>query len=142
MRHHRQIGQPGELRHQILLAPADHGEAGRRRLAMHRPRRHRHPMRRGEAVEQGVDRIGPAGRLALGRGNHVLDHRARQPLPGQRRHVAAVDPDMQCRQMAAENLGHHPGGRQRRLPRVGSGQWHQQLANGHGTSGLGMMTAA
>ena len=133
MRHHGEIGEPRLLRHQILLAAGDRGEAGGGAAGAGPRLRQDHVVLQHESVEHRADGVRPFAALLLGGRHHLLDHRAGQALAGQRCHVAAVHAHMQRGDVGVPVAGDHQAGGERRLAGGSSGQGQQQLADGHGT---------
>ena len=95
MRHHGEVGQARLLGDQVLLAAGHRGEAGGGAVGAGPRLGQDHVVLGHETVEHRADGVRSFAALLLGRRHHLLDHRARQALAGERRHVAAVHPDMQ-----------------------------------------------
>ncbi len=131
VRHDRQVGEARKLGDKVLLPAGDAREVGGGAGAAVRLG-DGHAMLAHEAVEQGAHRVAALAALLFGRRHHLLDHGARQAFAGQRRHVAAVDPDMQAGQVGVPEPGHHQRGGQGGLAGGGAGQWKQNAADRHG----------
>jgi len=131
VRHDREIGQPRQLRDQILLAAGHRGEARRGTLRPGAAVRHGDLVIGDEPLEHRPHRVRAIVALLLGRRHHLLDHRAGQAFAGQRRHVARIDPHVQRGDMGVPHARDH----QRRLQcgpaRRGAGQRQQDLADFH-----------
>ncbi len=133
MRNHGEVGEPRLLRDQIVLAPGHRGEIrGRARLV--RPGLgNGDAVRPDEVVEHRAHRLAARAALLLGRGHHLLDHRAGQAFARQRRDIARIDADMQRRDMRVPDTRDHQRGGKRRLAGRRPGQGQQQLPNRDGT---------
>ena len=119
MRHHGQIREARKLRHQILLPPRYGGEAGRGVIGAGPRIRDNHLMLACEPFEHGADGVGAIAALFLGRGHHLLDHRPRQTLTGERRDIPRVHAHMQRADMRVPQPRSHERGAQGGFARGG-----------------------